>query len=411
MKLQTNETGGSLVQRTWLGYQRRNGPPGIRNLVLVIYTVECSKHVAQKIAQGYDDVHVIGFPGCQGSDYATRMLIAAASNPNVGAVLIVGLGCEYTRSDFLEDEIRRKGKPAESFLIQECGGTSKSINFGRTVIDRFRAELKNTKRTEMGIKDLLIGAECGASDATSGIVGNPVVGNIADMVVDNGGTVFVEEIVELIGLLPYLQKRASNSGVKQDITSAYDKMEEYCKRVQHYSLSPGNRDGGLTTIEEKSLGAFAKSGSRPIQGVLKVSETAPAPGLWLIDSVPDEYFMDFGYADPNDSESIMNLIAAGAHIVLFITGRGSVVGSPISPTLKVTGNPTTYEHLSDDMDFNAGVFFSSDLTMGNIANKLLEKVLEICSGESATKSEELGHLEYHIDYKYQDVGCLPRHSR
>jgi altronate hydrolase len=175
--------------------------------------------------------------------------------------------------------------------------------------------------------------------------------------------------------------------------------------VRQYSVSPGNFAGGLSTIEEKSMGAFAKSGSRPIQGVIRVAEPPRRPGLWVMDSVPDEHFMGFGYTNPNDTEGIMDLISGGSHIVLFVTGRGSVIGSPISPLVKVTGNVQTYERMKDDMDFNAGRMLTGEKTLDEIGDELAEHVIAIAAGQPS-KPEALGHREYFVMYKHQEAPPL-----
>jgi altronate dehydratase large subunit len=257
----------------------------------------------------------------------------------------------------------------------------------------------------MTVADLVIGAECGGSDGTSGLAGNPAVGRMYDMLVDQGGTAIFEEVVEMIGLRDILLERAASPQAARALAAAYDKAESYCRAVRQYSISPGNFAGGLTTIEEKSMGAFAKSGSRPIQGVLRVSQPAPTPGLWLLDSVPDNHFMQFGYTNPNDTEGIMDLISANAHIILFITGRGSVIGSPVSPVIKVTGNSRTFRRMQEDMDFNAGRVLSGDITLNQAGDELLALVQQVAAG-ALSKPEALGHREYFLMYKHQDTPSL-----
>jgi altronate hydrolase len=247
-----------------------------------------------------------------------------------------------------------------------------------------------------------VGSECGGSDATSGLAANPVVGALYDMLADAGGTAIWEEIVEMIGLRRQLVERAASPEAAAQIAAAYDKMEEYCRSVRQYSVAPGNFAGGLTTIEEKSLGAYAKGGSRPIQGVLKVAEKVPWPGVWLLDSVPDPHFMQYGYTNPNDTEGLMDLAAAGAHIIFYTTGRGSCTGNAITPVIKVTGNARTYEAMPGDMDFNAARVLTGQVTISEAAAELLELTVRVAAGQK-TKPEELGHEEYHIMYKYQDA--------
>lgn len=393
-------------ETTWQGYLRSDGRKGIRNIILVVYTVECASHVAHAIGRDEDDVHVIGFPGCYDNQYAIRMILALGRHPNVGAVLAVGLGCEYTQPAKIAQAVRESNRPAASFFIQENGGTTSSIARGKQLIAKLREEMASqVQLVPMSWSDLVIGSECGGSDGTSGLAGNPVVGAFFDLLVDRGGTAIFEEIVEMIGLRPILDSRAASSNSREQLLAAYDKAERYCREVRQYSVAPGNFAGGLTTIEEKSMGAFAKSGTRPIQGVIRVAEHPPHNGLWLLDSVPDPHFMQFGYTNPNDTEGIMDLICAGSQIVLFVTGRGSVIGSAVSPLIKVTGNSITYNRMSDDMDFNAGRILTGETTLPAAAEELASLVRAVAGGQPS-KPEALGHREYFLMYKHQDTPSL-----
>ena len=391
---------------TWNGWLRPDGRKGVRNLVLVIYTVECAQHVAHLIAEGEEDVHVIGFPGCYDNAYAIRLMLALARHPNVGAVFAVGLGCEYTQPEKIADVVRASGRPAEWFFIQQKGGTIKSVAAGKELVRGLRARIHaEVPRVPMSLADLVVGCECGGSDGTSGLAGNPVVGAFFDRLVDAGGRAVFEETVEMIGLRDHMLARAATPEAARQLAAAYDKAAAYCQDVRQFSVSPGNFAGGLTTIEEKSLGAFAKGGTRPIQGVIKVAEPPPRPGLWIMDSVPDAHFMQFGYTNPNDTEGIIDLISAGAQIVLFVTGRGSVIGSPVAPLIKITGNSATYRNLADDMDFDAGRVLSGELTLAEAGQDLLELVQATAAG-APTKPEQLGHREYFIMYKHQETPSL-----
>jgi altronate hydrolase len=395
-----------MSERSWSGYLRDDGRKGIRNLILVLYTVECASFVAHAVAEGESDVHVVGFPGCYDNAYAIRLMLALATHPNVGACLAIGLGCEYTQPARLAEVAAKSGRPSDSFFIQEHGGTRSGIAKGKEALKSLRAQMEaKTVRVPMSWPDLIVGAECGGSDGTSGLAGNPVVGRFYDLLIDRGGSAVFEEIVEMIGLRDVLHSRAATPEVARQLDHAYDKAERYCKAVRQYSVSPGNFAGGLTTIEEKSMGAFAKSGSRPIQGVIEVSQQVPHPGLWLLDSVPDDHFMQFGYTNPNDTEGIMDLISTGAHIVMFVTGRGSVIGSPVAPLIKVTGNSRTFERMNEDMDFNAGTILSGERTLDEAAMDLMRLAGDIASGE-LSKPEALGHREYFVMYKHQDTPQL-----
>jgi altronate hydrolase len=323
----------------------------------------------------------------------------------------VGLGCEYTQPEKIRKVAEASGRLSDWFYIQDSGGTLSSIAKGKRIVTEMARSLaQNTRRVSMGLADLVIGSECGGSDATSGLAANPVVGAVSDLLVDAGGTAIWEEIVEMIGLRTPLVARAARPSVAAAIACAYYKAEEYCRAVRQYSVSPGNFAGGLTTIEEKSLGSYAKSGSRPIQGVIKVAERPSSHGLWLMDTVPDPHFMQFGYNNPNDTEGLMDLMSGGAQILFYTTGRGSCTGSPIAPTIKVTGNPHTYARLEGDMDFNAGRVLTGETTVSRAAEELLALVVRVAGGEP-TKPERLGHREYFVMYKHQNTPSLEEGCR
>src|SRR5438067_1105750 len=214
--------------KSWQGWLRSEGRKGVRNIVLVIYTVECAKHVAHAIAQGEQDVHVIGFPGCYDNQYAVRLMLALGRHPNVGAVLAVGLGCEYTRPDRIAEVIRESGRSAEWFYIQNEGGTRSSVDKGKRLAREMRDQIdQQTERVPMTLADLTVGCECGGSDGTSGLAGNPVVGRFFDLLVDAGGRAIFEEIVEMIGLKPMMLDRAANDEARQQLDAAYEKAVRY----------------------------------------------------------------------------------------------------------------------------------------------------------------------------------------
>lgn len=392
-----------LRQMRWQGYARKNGGKGIRNRVLVIYTVKCSEHVARRIAELADhpDVEVLGFDGCTDNQYAVNLLISLISHPNVGGVLAVGLGCEYVQPEWLARIAGEEGKEADWMFIQEAGGTRAAVEKGLLSVKGMLEALSHTPRADMGFEDLIIGAECGGSDYTSGLAGNVVVGRFYDKLVDLGGTAIFEEIVEAVGLKCLLTSRAADEKAEAEIAYTYDKALDYCRSVRQYSVSPGNFAGGLSTIEEKSMGAVVKSGSRPIQGVLKVSVPAVKPGLWLLDSTPDPYWMQFGITNPNDNEGLMDLISCNAHIVFLVTGRGNVVGSAVSPCIKITGNHQTFVRMEEDMDFDASPVLEGACSQDELAVRLARMVAGVAGG-TPSKSEALGHREYFVPYKYQE---------
>lgn len=391
-----------------MGYRRRDGGLGIRNRLLVIYTVKCAEQVARRIVEElhHTDVELLGFDGCTDNQYAVNLLIGMIRHPNVGAVLVVGLGCEYVQPEWLADIAEQEGKPARWMFIQREGGTRPAVERGAEWGKQALRMLLHTERAEMHFSDLVVGAECGGSDYTSGLAGNVVVGKFYDHLVELGGTAVFEEIVEAIGLCDILSDRAANDTAREEIRYTYKKALEYCRSVRQYSVSPGNFAGGLSTIEEKSMGAVIKSGSQPIQGVLKVTELPRHAGLWLLDTTPDSHWMQFGITNPNDSEGLTALAACGAHIVFLVTGRGSVVGSAIAPCVKITGNHETFLHMSEDMEFDASPLLEGKKNLDELSWELADYVSEIAAGQM-TKSEALGHREFFVPYKYQEKTVLP----
>lgn len=394
-------------QKHWSGYLRSDGRKGIRNKILVMYTVECSQFVAEKITQlaHHSDVECIGFSGCTDNAYAIRLLLSCIRHPNVGALLVVGLGCEYTQAETLAAKAREENKLSDWLLIQKEGGTKATIEKGLQIVEFMITALKATPRVPMYFSDLVIGAECGGSDYTSGLAGNVVVGNFFDRLVDEGGTAVFEELVEAIGLKTFLLDRARDARVKEQLSCTYQKVLAYCQSVKQYSISPGNFVGGLTTIEEKSMGALVKSGTKPLEGVLKVSGKIPHPGLWVLDSTPDPYWMQFGITNPNDNEGLMDLISLGCHLTYLVTGRGTVVGSAVAPVIKITGNTNTFRKMEDDMDFDAGKVLDGRCSPDELVEELIDLTCAVASGVKS-KSEDLGHKEYYIPYKYQDGSVI-----
>lgn len=391
------------------GYVRADGRIGIRNVTVVVYLVECARMVADSIAAGLDDVHVVGFGGCYPSAYAHRMLEQLCTHPNVGEVVLVSLGCEGFDREGLADAVAATGRPVTTLVIQEVGGTRAAIAAGRSwITDMRNAASATVRRTRVGLSDLVVGTICGGSDGTSGITANPVVGRVFDQLVEGGGTVVFEESGELIGCEHHMAGRAVTAELAEEIVARIDKAAAYYSAMGHGSFSPGNADGGLTTLEEKALGAYSKSGSGPIHGIVTPGQRIPAPGLYLLDVVP-EGEPRWGYPNINDNAEIAELVAAGAHVVLFTTGRGSVVGSAISPVVKVCANPETYRRMSDDMDVDAGRILEGRATLDEVAAELMD-VLEATAAGRPTASESLGHREFVLTYKSSEPtgpSCLP----
>jgi len=337
------------------GYVRSDGRKGIRNCVVVAYLVECAHHVAREIAESFkgECVHLIGFGGCYPNAYADRMMNRLCTHPNVGAALLLSLGCESFNRHKLAENIATTGRPVHTIVIQQTGGTKKSIDAGVNWIRQALKETAQVPRAPLKVNELVVGTICGGSDATSGISANPAVGRAFDLLVQEGAAAIFEETGEMIGLGDVMASRAVTPELGQELRLSVDKAAYYYRQMGHASFAPGNAEGGLTTIEEKSIGAYCKSGDSPISGLIKPGDIPRKGGLYLLDVVPDGA-PRFGFPNINDNAEIAELIACGSHIILFTTGRGSVVGSAISPVIKVCANPETYDRMSDDMDVNAG---------------------------------------------------------
>ncbi|MFC2085935.1 UxaA family hydrolase [Bacteroidota bacterium] len=392
------------------GYQRTDGRKGVRNLVVVVYLVECAHHVAREIVQPFREsgCHLIGFPGCFPNAYAHRMLDALCTHPNVGAALLVSLGCESFARRELRRSVEASGRPVDVLVIQNEGGTRSTIEKGRAWVHDQIVELGKVARVPMALDELVVGTICGGSDASSGMTANPSIGVAFDRLSDAGSACIFEETGELIGCEQLLARRCVNEALAAEILGSMDKARHYYEVLGHGSFASGNAEGQLTTQEEKSIGAYAKSGSRPIKGLIKPGDIPPTGGVYLLDVVPDGE-VRFGFPNIVDNAEIAELIACGSHVILFATGRGSVVGSAISPVIKICGNPETYARLSDDMDINAGAILTGDRNLQEIGDEVFDTILEVAAG-GPSKSEDLGHQEFILTYKsFEPIGpaCLP----
>lgn len=394
----------------WKGYLRKDGKKGIRNYIIVAYLVECAHHVAREMVLNFrgKTVQLVGFPGCYPNAYADRMMNALCTHPNVGGVLLVSLGCESFNRRRLADTIAASGRPVHTIVIQKSGGTRKSITEGCQWIENTLIEINNTPRVPMYVSDLIVGTVCGGSDATSGITANPAVGKAFDTLVQHKAIAIFEETGEMIGLESVMSQRAVTPALAEELRKSVEKAARYYTIMGHGSFAPGNADGGLTTIEEKSMGAYCKSGDSPISGLIKPGDLPSHPGLYLMDVVPDGE-PRFGFPNISDNAEIVEMIASGCHLILFTTGRGSVVGSAISPVIKICANPETYKRMQDDMDINAGKILYNEATIPEVGDEIFDKLLLTAGGEP-TCSESLGHQEFILTYKqFEPIGpaCLP----
>jgi altronate dehydratase large subunit len=396
------------------GYLRSDGRKGIRNIVAVAYLVECAHHVSRLIVQkaGTDDVHLIGFPGCYPNAYSLQMMKQLCTHPNVGAVLLVSLGCEGFNREALQSAIAASGRPVELLVIQQAGGTLKTLHAGLAAVKRMREMIANTPMVPMRLNELVVGTICGGSDGTSGLTANPAVGRCFDELVKAGTACIFEETGELIGCERIMADRAITPELGVEIDACVKKAADYYRIMGYGSFAPGNAEGGLTTLEEKSMGAYSKSGSSKISGLLKPGDVPPTGGLYLLDVVPDGE-PRFGFPNISDNAEIVELIACGSHVILFTTGRGSVVGSAISPVIKVCANPETYRRMEDDMDIDAGRILEGRATLDEVGSEILALVSAVAAGERS-KSEALGHQEFILTYKqFEPIGpaCLPASAR
>ena len=308
-------------------------------------------------------------------------------SPNVGAALIVSLGCEGTDHERMVEEIRACGKPVDIIRIQELGGTSRAIQAGIDAAQRMVMEISSCQREEVDASEIMMSIKCGASDATSGLASNAVIGYVADKLVDLGGTVIFGETTEFIGGEHILANRAvggPDGPVGQKIFDIVNRMEERAKSVgedmRGGQPTPGNIAGGLSSIEEKSLGAIVKSGHRPIQGVLEYCDRADGlKGLWIKD------------APGREPEILTGMACTGAQVMMFSTGRGAPQGFPSMPVIKICGNPNTYERMQHDMDLNAGRILLGQSHIEEIGEEAFKLLLEVLSGRM-TKNEALGYF-------------------
>lgn len=393
-------------------YKREDGGKGIRNKVLVVYTVECSKHVCGEIVKYFQeqgaDVDMVGSLACLDNQVVIRRLLRFCTHQNVGAVLAVGHGCEYIRPERLAAYAGEHGRLHDYIILQEAGGTEEGIKRGIEIVREMLLKLQQTPRCKLYREELVVGAKCGGSDFTSGLAGNALVGQFFDQLIGAGGTGMIEEMGEAIGLRDYLVSRGVSEKAGKEIGMTYDKTVEYCKRFGQFSISPGNFVGGLTTIEEKSMGAVVKSGSSPIEGVLKIAQAPPHKGFWLLDVIPD-YRIEPGFYQGGDASGLLDQIASTCHLLLFVTGRGHVGGTPIAPVIKITGNPKTYGVLNKDIDLSAAGLLTGEESMDELTDHLWSRISDICNGEK-TLAEQVGHREGTLFFNYQDPNHVVPYS-
>jgi altronate dehydratase large subunit len=377
----------------FLGYRRTDGRVGVRNHVVILSTVVCANEVAIRINRRIPSTVIGTHPfGCAmlGIDFKQfrRTLLGIASNPNVGAVLAVGLGCEQIDARWLAAEVAKRGKVSAPLVIQECGGVQGTVKRGVEVVRKMHEVLARERRDVFPVSELILAVECGGSDFSSGLTANPVIGFVSDRLIELGGTVILSETTEIIGAEHLLAARAINRGVARKIYRIVERVEENARRagvdIRGSQPSPGNMRGGITTIEEKSLGCIYKAGTKPVQGVVEYAETIGGKGLWIMDT-PGQ-----------DVESITGMVAGGAQVVVFSTGLGTPVGCAVAPVIKITGNPETAQTMKAHIDVNAGVILRGRGTIEGVGQRVFRVLLEVAGGRR-TKAERLGHGELGIN--------------
>ncbi len=381
----------------WL---RPDGRKGIRNKLLIIHTVDCSAHVAFAAAEALRregcDTEVIGQRSCYDHQTRIRALLGYCVHPNIGAVLVIGHGCESTSAEKISAFAAEHGRPSAWLLQIREGGTRPALERALALGRELRTEMERQKRSEpFYLSDLILSGKCGGSDFTSGLAGNALTGSVFDAVVDAGGTCLFAEMNEGMGLRDFFTARGATEEAAAALGALYDKAEQTCRLGGRFFISPGNMAGGLSTIEEKSMGSSAKSGSRPIQGVLKIGRQPPRKGLWAFDELTDDVVSHRLPEEGNrggDCAVMMLMGASGCQVSLLITGRGHVCGIGPSPTLKLTGNPRTYAAMREDIDFDASRLLTGEAGMAELTEELLERIAAVCAGER-TLAERLGHRE------------------
>ncbi|BFH69538.1 carbohydrate hydrolase [Paenibacillus dendritiformis] len=381
------------MSMTFQGYRRPNGEVGIRNHLLIIPTVICANQVCNRIQQLVPNTVAIPHQhGCSqiGADKERTfdVLAGTGKNPNVGGVLIVSLGCEVVDPVQLGEEIRKTGKPVEVFDIQSVGGSVKAIQHGVEMAGKMRAQLDAMEKVEIPLSELKVGVKCGGSDATSGLASNPALGVAADVLIGEGGTIVIGETTEIIGAEHVLAGRCRTPEIADNLYRIVDRFEKEVERMgadmRGGNPSPGNIAGGLSTIEEKSLGCISKCGTAPIEGIIEYAEQVPRGGL---------YFMD---SPGNDIECVSGMAAGGVHLVCFTTGRGTPTGSAVIPVIKITGNRLCAERMADNMDIDVSGLLEGEYSLQEAGGRIWDEIRAVSSGKLTT-AEVLGHTEFSIN--------------
>ncbi len=377
------------------GYRRAEGRPGIRNHVLILPGCACGSETARIVAsQVRGAVNIVFNTGC--SDVAAntamsqKVLTGFACNPNVYGVVIIGLGCETVGHKQLREKIQAMtSKPVVSFGIQEEGGTLKTIEKAVRAVREMAARAGMQQKELFDISELFLGIECGGSDATSGIAANPAVGELSDLLVDYGATSMMSESIEWIGAEHVVAKRAATPKIHNEIIEVCRAYEEHLKAAgqdcRAGQPTPGNKAGGLSTLDEKSLGCIRKGGVRPIREVLEQAARPTQHGAIVMDTA--------GY----DISSVTSMVAGGCQVIIFTTGRGTPTGNAIVPVVKVTANARTYRCMEDNMDVDLSPIVRGEKTAKEMGEELLQEIAAIANGK-LTKAEAYGFSDIAVDH-------------
>lgn len=378
---------------TFYGYRRPDGRVGVRNKVLILPASVCASDTTRIISQ-----QVVGSVtfnnqlGCSqvASDQQLTMDVMAgyAANPNVYGTVVVSLGCENCQMDLVVEAIRaRTNKPIRQVIIQEAGGTLKAVDIAVRYAKEMVAEASRLQKQEFPLSELIVGTECGGSDPTSGLAANVLIGELSDRIVAEGGTSILSETTEFIGAEHILARRAATPAVHDRIFEIVDRYEKALRlvgeEVREGNPAPGNKAGGITTLEEKSLGCIHKGGHTPINEVYDYAKQITSKSGLVIMDTPG-----------NDPSSVAGMVAGGAQVIVFSTGRGTPTGNPIAPVIKITGNRITFANMEDNIDVDASpIIYGGDLTQ--MGDELLQLVADVASGKQ-TKAESLGYMEMAI---------------
>lgn len=385
---------------TFMGIKRADGRVATRNYVTVIASVNCSSHVSRQIANYFTGDRMADYPNVDGVfaiihqtgcgmashgepvEVLRRVLAGYAIHPNVHSALMIGLGCEANQiNDLLAAQGLSRTGQLRTFTIQDTGGTRKTIENGIAQIKELLPEANKVKREPCPASHLILGLECGGSDGYSGVSANPALGAAADLLVQHGGTAVLSETPEIYGAEHLLTRRAVNREVGEKLIERIHWWEDYTSKLggdMNNNPSPGNKAGGLTTILEKSLGAAAKGGTSGLMDVYKYAEPIKTKGFGFMDTP--------GY----DPVSITGLVAGGANVVCFTTGRGSAYGCKPSPSLKLATNTALWNRQEEDMDINCGVVVDGKASVQEVGQQIFELILKTASGQPS-KSEIFGY--------------------